>query len=155
MENEKHIYLYKKGIMEKKNFLYWFIFTLLAIWQLPQFIVALVMWPFLGKKTLVADRHFNFCWKSPDMSGGISLGPIAFVSEVSSKEEIVAHEVDGHTVDSKIFGPLYLLIIGLPSIIWAWTSTREQCYYNFYTEKRANKWAGLTVDEYCHLHFKK
>ena len=141
--------------MKEKNALWWFVFTLLCIWQLPQLLIGLIIMPFLGNKKLIADRHFNFCWKSPDMSGGISLGPIAFVSEASSKEEIVAHEVDGHTVDSKIFGPLYLLIIGLPSIIWAWTSTREQCYYSFYTEKRANKWAGLIVDEYCHLHFKK
>ena len=43
------------------------------------------------------------------MSGGISLGPFAFVSERSGAETI-AHEVDGHTVDSKIFGPLYLII---------------------------------------------
>lgn len=135
--------------MEKKNFLYWFIFTLLAIWQLPQLIVALVMWPFLGKKTLVADRHFNFCWKGKRMSGGISLGPFAYVSERSGDASI-AHEVDGHTWDSKLMGPLYLFIVGIPSILNAMFDFTE-CYYDFYPERWANKHAKLEVDKYCRL----
>lgn len=138
---------------EKKTFWWWVIFILLCIWQLPQFLIGVVMLPFMEKRNLVADRHFNFCWRSPDMSGGISLGPFAFVSEHSS-EAVIAHEVDGHTVDSKIFGPLYLIIIGLPSILWAWLSSNDVCYYSFYTEKLANKHAGLEVDKYCRLYFK-
>jgi len=140
--------------MEKKNFLYWFIFTLLAIWQLPQFIVALVMWPFLGRKELVADRHFNFCWKGEKMSGGISLGPFAFVSP-NSGDATIAHETDGHTVQSKILGPLYLFVIGIESIFWAWLyDSKKYCYYDFYTEKNANFFAKLEVDKYCRLKFK-
>ena len=85
------------------------------------------------------------------MSGGISLGPFAFCSKYSaSKECVVAHEVDGHTVDSKIFGPLYLLIIGLPSLLNAAFDFTEN-YYDFWTEKLANKHAGLTTDEFGRL----
>lgn len=105
---KKTIYEKRKS-MEKKSIFWWIIFILLCIWQLPQLLIAVIMLPFLGKKELVADRHFNFCWKGEKMSGGISLGPFAFVSERSGAETI-AHEVDGHTVDSKIFGPLYLII---------------------------------------------
>ena len=138
----------------KKNILWWIIFTLLCIWQLPQLIVGLVMWPFLGKKKLVADRHFNFCWKGSRMSGGISLGPIAYVSERSGPATI-AHEVDGHTVQSKILGWLYLPLIGLESLLWAWLyNPKKHCYYDFYTEKSANYFAGLEVNEYCGLQFK-
>ena len=110
------------------------------------------MLPFLGKKELVADRHFNFCWKGEKMSGGISLGPFAFVSERSGAETI-AHEVDGHTVDSKIFGPLYLIIIGIPSILNAMFDFTK-CYYDWYPERLANWHAGLGVDEKCRLYFK-
>lgn len=141
--------------MEKKSFLWWIVFTILCIWQLPQLIVGLLMWPFLGKKRLVADRHFNFCWEGEDMSGGISLGPIAYVSPTSAKrQEVIAHETDGHTVDSKIFGPLYLFVIGIPSILNAMFDFTE-CYYDFYPERWANKHAGLAVDERCILRFKK
>ena len=135
--------------MSKKSVFWWIIFIILCIWQLPQLLVALVMWPFLGKKKLVADRHFNFCWAGERMSGGISLGPMAFVSTRSGFATI-AHEVDGHTWDSKLMGPLYLLIIGIPSILNAMFDFTK-CYYDFFPERRANRFAKLKVDEDCRL----
>lgn len=141
--------------MEKKNIVWWIIFILLCIWQLPQLIVGLVMLPFLRKKKLVADRHFNFCWRAENMYGGISLGPISFVQKGES-EAGIAHEVDGHTVQSKILGWLYLFVIGIESLLWAWLYDPDKhCYYDFYTEKNANYFAKLTVDENCRLMFKK
>ena len=141
--------------MEKKTFSWWVIFILLCIWQLPQLLVALIMYPFLGKKKIIADRHFNFCIEGENMSGGISLGPIAYVSQKMSKRAPdVAHEVDGHTKQSKYVGWLYLIIYGIPSIIWAWVHDyHTSCYYDFYTEKSANKFAGLKVDKDCLLYF--
>ena len=136
--------------MEKKGFFWWVIFSLLAIWQLPQFIVGLVMLPFLGKLKLIGDRHFNFCFVGEEMSGGISLGPLAFVSPHLTDECSVAHELDGHTVDSKILGPLYLIVVGLPSLLNAIFGFTD-CYFDWFPEKWANKHAGLTVDKYCHL----
>lgn len=130
-------------MLKKKSVWYWTIFVILAIWQLPQFIIALVMIPFLGKKTIVADRHYNLCWKATKMTGGISLGPFAYVSTgLARREENIAHEVDGHTVDSKIWGPLYLLVVGIPSILNAIFSFTNN-YYDWYPEKWANKHAGL------------
>lgn len=140
--------------MEKKSILWWVVFVLLAIWQLPQFLVAVVMIPFIGELKLIAERHFNICFVGSKMSGGISLGPFAFVSPFLTDETAVAHELDGHTVDSKIWGPLYLLVIGLPSLLNAIFSFTK-CYYDFYPERWANKHAGLGVDQYCHLYFIK
>ena len=142
--------------MKKKGFFWWVVFILLCIWQFPQLIVALIMWPFLGKKKLVADRHFNFCWRGEKMSGGISLGPFAYVSPYSStKPTTIAHETDGHTVQSKILGWCYLPLIGLESLLWAWLyNPQKHCYYDFYTEKSANFFAGLEVDDCCNLRFK-
>lgn len=143
--------------MKYKGVLWWIVFTLLCIWQLPQLLVALVMLPFIGKLKLVADRHFNFCFVGEKMSGGISLGPFAFISKnlnnSQRREEYIAHELDGHTVDSKIWGPLYLFVVGIPSVMNAAFDFTE-CYYDFYTEKRANKFANLKVDENCRLMFK-
>ena len=136
--------------MEKRNFSWWMIFILLCIWQFPQLLVAVVMLPFLGKKKLVADRHYNFCWAGEKMQGGISLGPFAFVSPRLCEPASIAHEVDGHTVQSKILGWLYLPIIGIPSILNAAFGFTE-CYYDFYPEKGANYHAKLAVDKYCRL----
>ena len=112
------------------------------------------MLPFLGKIELIVNKHFNLCFKAENMGGGISLGPISFVSNYMSLERI-SHEVDGHTMQSKILGPLYLIIIGIPSIIWAGTyNYKKQCYYSFFTESWANYHANLTIDEYCNLKFK-
>ena len=41
--------------------------------------------------------------------------------------------------------PLYLFVIGIPSIMWAWLGDDNKCYYDFYTERWANKHAGLEV----------
>ena len=140
--------------IKPRSFLWWIIFIILCIWQLPQLIVALVMIPFLGHKVKVADRHFNFCYCAEKMSGGISLGPLAFVSEYSNRPEVIAHETDGHTVDSKMWGPLYLFVIGIPSIMWAWLyDNKKHCYYDFFTERRANRFAGLIASG-CRLKFK-
>ena len=140
--------------MKKKTFFWWVIFIILSIWQLPQIIVGLIMMLFMGKMKKVADRHFNFCWEAFNMSGGISLGPIAFVSRGMSQEAI-SHETDGHTIQSKILGPLYLIVVGLPSIIHAWLyDYTKHCYYDFFCEKWANDLAGLEVDEKCRLRFK-
>ena len=79
------------------------------------------------------------------MKGGISLGSFAFVSPSLGKRDCeVAHEVNGHTVDSKYTGPFYLFIIGIPSILNASFDFTE-CYDDFYREVLAARVAGLSV----------
>ena len=134
-------------------------FILLFLWQLPQNIVALVMMPFLGKLRLISYRRFCFAFEGSKMMGGISLGSFAFLSPRSARSpESVAHEQLGHTEDSKIYGPLYLLVIGLTSVLHAWLHKHCPCYYRFYTERRANEFAGhrtvKTSSGHCYLVFK-
>ena len=138
------------------------LFIVLFAWQLPQNLVGLCIMPFMGKMRLIAHRNYCFCFEGKKMLGGISLGSFAFVSRSMSKQpEVIAHEIDGHTVDSKIFGPLYIFIIGIPSLLWAKFRNREKHpnYYVFYTEKRANNFAGVESvpypgGKYYHLVFK-
>ena len=123
-----------------------FLFILLFIWQLPQNIIALFILPFIGKIDFISYKKFCFAFKAESMVGGISLGNFAFISPNNAKKVAnIKHEQEGHSVDSKIFGPLYLPVIGIPSIMWAWLGDENKCYYDFYTEKRANKHAGLEV----------
>lgn len=141
--------------MEKKSFIWWVVFILLFIWQLPQNLVGLIMlvyFKIFSKTRIVACRHYSIMFESPKMSGGISLGSFCFGSpNLCYYETYVMHELDGHTVDSKILGPLYLLFIGLPSILHAWLHVKCPCYYHFFTERLANYHAGLICDKYCDL----
>ena len=124
------------------------LFTLSFIWQIPQSIIGLFMLIFFatfGKVRLISYKKLCFAFESDLMSGGISLGNFAFVDTYSAKSvAVVKHEQEGHTWDSKLMGPLYLFIIGIPSIIHA-AMNNYDCYYDFYTERWANKHAGLEV----------
>ena len=53
--------------------------------------------------------------------GGVSLGMFIFVPQgLRSEREaaLLAHEY-GHTFQSALLGPLYLLAVGIPSFLWA------------------------------------
>lgn len=53
--------------------------------------------------------------------GAVSLGMFIFIPKVWSGEQrrsTLVHEY-GHTVQSMILGPLYLIAVGIPSIVWA------------------------------------
>ena len=122
------------------------IFGVLFIWQLPQNIVALFIILFSKTEGKIAYRNYCFALKvrMPKRASGVSLGSFALISPPFAKDdETVRHELDGHTVDSKIFGPLYLLVIGLPSVLHLWRYDGSKDYYDFYTERWANKHAGL------------
>lgn len=101
----------------------------LLLWQLPQFALGYILSRNAVKKQ--ADGFEYYQWKR---RGSISLGPYVIVDDPAS----VAHE-RGHSVQSLILGPLYLIVIGLPSLIWCalYTYTgirRKTDYYRFYTE---------------------
>lgn len=74
--------------------------------------------------------------------GGVTLGKYVFINQdYTDKEAVIKHEC-GHVKQSKILGPLYLLVIGIPSILHAWLNNYIGCcwkngeynYYHFYTE---------------------
>ena len=54
----------------------------------------------------------------------------------------------GHSVQSLILGPLYLIIIGIPSSMFAAniTAWAKKSYYWFYTEKWADSIMGIDDD---------
>ena len=141
-----------------KKILNGLLFVLSFIWQLPQSLVGLIMLIYFklrGDLELLSYRKLCFAFRSSYMSGGISLGNFAFVSNYyKNNDAVIAHEQLGHTWDSKLMGPLYLIIIGLPSILHASFDFTE-CYYDFYTEKWANRHAGVKVDKHCRIYIEK
>lgn len=69
-----------------------------------------------------------------------------FKGQMESEEiysRLLVHEY-GHTIQSLILGPLYLIVIGIPSTIWAFLFDKkrkeEQIPYGaFFAEKWANR----------------
>lgn len=80
-----------------------------------------------------------------DFPGGISLGQYIIISENSYRDKrnrTKKHEY-GHSRQSLYLGPLYLIVVGLPSILWAGfihdMVGKEVSYYDVYPENWADK----------------
>lgn len=84
----------------------------------------------------------------PWKQGGLSLGLFIFIRKEHPNEiwryNTPIHEY-GHTWQALLLGPLYWLIIGLPSAVWCnffekYRRKNHVSYYVFYPEKWANAW---------------
>lgn len=133
----------------------------MKIWGFIKAIVYLLIqwtWGFLqsllGLFLLISYRHCkrvryhgSICVFHDGKFGGISLGMFIFVNANRPQEWVqgaIVHEY-GHTIQSLLFGPFYLLIVGIPSGVWCnskkYIKMRENdgvSYYKFYPEKYAN-----------------
>lgn len=83
--------------------------------------------------------------------GGVCLGPVILVPPEATPE-LVLHEW-GHFRQHLVLGPLYLPLIGLPSVLHAlWYRWRPRgSYFHFYTEAWADAWGGV-YDRHGHPH---
>lgn len=95
--------------------------VLLYIWQLPQNLVALFLMLLyriiLGKPIKVDYKGVTYVWYV-NWRNGVSLGNYVLLGTYYAERlDVINHEY-GHTRQSTIFGPLYLLLVGLPSITW-------------------------------------
>lgn len=115
---------------------------LLWIWCFPQMLIGLILKVICKGK--LKFYYFNGkeyrVYRSNLKSGSISLGKYILLCEGHYNDiETIKHEY-GHTRQSLMLGWLYLIIIGIPSFLWAnvfWNGKSD--YYSFYTEKWANK----------------
>ena len=74
-------------------------------------------------------------------SDSMTLGMFIFYGH--NNERVLVHEF-GHTIQSMVLGPLYLLVIGIPSVLWAtlpyFENLRKEkglSYYSLYCESWA------------------
>lgn len=136
-----------------KKFLY---FLWQCTWGILQTVLGLIV--FLLH---IGDKHYFYHgaviteWKG---KSSVSLGLFVFVTKEpyfyeKLKDEytmeklsarLLVHEY-GHTIQSLILGPLYLIVIGLPSTLWGFLphlnkKRKKECisYFAFFTEKWAN-----------------
>ena len=129
--------------------------ALLMLWELPQNIIGALMFIFFAvfSDSVILDDDDSLEMYSPMMRGAISLGifrvyAYKYLGNGARYVELVRKHEKGHRQQSKWLGPLYLIVIGIPSIIWA--TLHSFCkpiskidYYWFYTEKWADKIGGV------------
>lgn len=107
------------------------------------------------------DRHFSYhgaiitVWRA---KSSVSLGLFVFVTDepyfaekfsgrmsvAELSDRLLVHEY-GHTIQSLLLGPLYLLLIGIPSTLWGFSPALNRkrkeaqiSYFSFFTERWAN-----------------
>lgn len=135
-------------------------------WCLPQTLLGFILnLIFKGEEKSVVDRMKHYTYYNTTLKpGSISLGKYVLLCESHHDDiDTISHE-HGHQIQSLILGPLYLLVISLPSLIWCgcfekYREKHYKSYYDFYTESWAEKLAYvrplsvieaivLQVDEY-------
>ncbi|MBQ6494258.1 MAG: hypothetical protein IJI92_10390 [Erysipelotrichaceae bacterium] len=122
-----------------------FIFYFLQLtWGIPQNILGFLIYLYVRIKHPRALRFrfreaFVIHWK---LKSSMSLGMFIFMGV--EDPHILVHEY-GHSIQSCILGPFYLLVIGIPSFLWAnipsmrrLRRNRHLHYSSFYPEKWAN-----------------
>ena len=117
------------------------------IWQLPQTIAAYIYFTYLSNKGEILDTctyQDAIVFIKRTSCRSFTLGNHTFLSPRAT-DSTVKHEY-GHTRQSLMLGPLYLLVIGIPSIIWAATHKKvapSKPYNWFYTEASADRLGGV------------
>lgn len=123
---------------------------LLYIWQLPQNILGLILLLWYKHEKIYHKLNGRTFYFTNEMPSGISLGNYIIMNR-DDREDGMKHEY-GHSIQSRILGPLYLFIIGFlslcgniydnkfhtPSRGWSYTKS-SKWYYNQPWEKWADK----------------
>lgn len=134
-----------------------FIYALIQIsWGFLQSLLGFIV--FLAN---IKCRHFRYHgaivtqWKG---LSSVSLGMFVFItekpyfteklpqySEAELSSRLLVHEY-GHTIQSVILGPLYLILMGIPSTLWGFRPSlakkrkdEKLSYFSFFTESWANR----------------
>lgn len=123
------------------------IYFLLFIWQLPQnilgFFITIFAYSFgkIGERKKIKLSNDTNLTTGALFNSGVSLGNYIILDQkfisLSDKQLaiIIQHEL-GHQKQSIILGPLYLIIIGIPSFIGN-IYFRFKKYPNYYAKNRA------------------
>lgn len=112
------------------------------IWCFPQMLAG-----FLVKLITRAEKHSDH-YHYEISCGSVTLGEYIFLCSAHRNDDKVLRHEQGHRIQSRILGWLYLPLIGLPSLLWAgcfgWYRNKYNVsYYSFYTEKWADKLGGI------------
>lgn len=131
--------------------------VLIKFWQGPQMVLGvLVQWIYEIKDGIYTSYgrelhsgpypYVVAVLQTRLIKGAVTIGDSIIMPDCnkSSAERIFRHEA-GHVLQSIILGPLYLFVIGIPSLTWAALHTwckpvaKRWAYEDFYTEAWAER----------------
>ena len=121
-------------------------FILDWIWQLPQNLIGVIYGGLIEKSKPIKTPYEDCVIRYKYTKNSVTLGKFVYICVFDKNKEFTIKHERGHVIQSIILGPLYLLVIGLPSIIWAWLYKKiapNKSYYWFYTEAWANKLSNI------------
>lgn len=111
---------------------------MIYLWQLPQHLLALLLLR-MYKAVETTKYKSATVYRIKDIKWGISLGQYIILSTLHG-QITVKHEY-GHSLQSLIFGPLYLLIIGVPSIVMNILTRIKLLHADRYYKRWPESWA--------------
>lgn len=125
------------------------------VWQLPQNLLG-VIWKNIKKDSIIAPISNNDIESVGAKAylikarGAVTLGKYVFISHTYRDQGMIIKHECGHVKQSKMLGPLYLIVIGVPSILHAWLNDYIGCdgesgYSHFYTEKWSDKLMNINT----------
>ena len=124
---------------------------LLWAWQAPQNVIGLLLLLFYKKEKQYHSLNGRLFFFTEEMPSGISFGNYIIINREDRGDDM-RHEY-GHSIQSRILGPLYLIIIGLPSLAgnlydriahkkWSWEASCKW-YYSQPWERWADRLGGV------------
>lgn len=124
------------------------------IWQLPQNLLG-ILWRRIKKNSIILEisnediRDVGAIAYLIKAERAVTLGKYIFISQTYKDQSMTIKHECGHVKQSKMLGPLYLIIIGIPSILHAWLNDYIGCdkkkgYSHWYTEKWADKLMNIS-----------
>lgn len=85
------------------------------IWGFPQNLVGLFLWIIHSSRNHIGS-YKNALVTRWENERSLSLGMFIFIG-YGAGERMIKHEY-GHSIQSLILGPLYLIVVGVPSLVW-------------------------------------
>jgi len=127
-------------------------------WGFPQSLVGLIV--YLQNRNKPHFEYHGTVVTRWGKRGSMGVGMFLFLGDYTDpqrEKQVLVHEF-GHAVQSMILGPLFLIVMGIPSFLWAnlkpCKRMREEkgvSYYSFYPEKNANFFGKLVTKENCQI----
>lgn len=109
------------------------------IWQLPQNILGLLLVWLYGAHRWSLNEEYRY-FTADKMPSGISLGEYIILNPLSCTTNNIKHEY-GHQLQSRRLGWLYLLVIGIPSLLGNLYSRLLHKDSDWYYSQPWEKWA--------------
>ena len=133
-----------------KQFLFW---LWQWIWGFPQTLLGFIVFLMnLGRPHSTYRGCVTTKWRN---KGSMGMGMFLFLG--CDNPQVRVHEY-GHSVQSLFLGPLFLPVMGIPSILWCnlpccrrLRKEKGVSYYRFYPESNANALGAWATGEKCEL----